>query len=82
MGGLHAVALGAHDFSDVLIGEVALIFIHPKMDQAIVDPAFLPLEYHQVFSDRLGFQPNLSILDLIFNLGPDSLSYLQACLKI
>jgi len=57
-------------------------FIHPKKDQAIADPAFLPLEYHQVFSDRLGFQSNLSILDLIFNLGPDSLSYLRACLKI
>jgi len=57
-------------------------FIHPKMDQAIEDPAFLPLEYHQVFSDRLGFQSNLSILDLIFNLGPDSLCYLRACLKI
>lgn len=56
-------------------------FIHPKMDQAIVDPAFLPVEYHQVFSDRLGFQPRLSILDLIFNLGPDSLSYLRTCLK-
>jgi len=56
-------------------------FIHPKKDQAVVDPGFLPQEYHQVFSDRLGFRPNLSILDLIFNLGPDSLSYLHACLK-
>jgi hypothetical protein len=56
-------------------------FIHPKKDQAAADPGFLPLEYHQVFSDRLGFRPNLSILDLIFNEGPDALSYLRACLK-
>ena len=56
-------------------------FIHPKKDQAEADPGFLPLEYHQVFSDRLGFRPNLSILDLIFNLGPESLSYLHRCLK-
>ena len=56
-------------------------FIHPKKDQAIVDPGFYPLEYHQVFSDRLGFRPNLSILDLIFNEGPEALSYLRACLK-
>jgi hypothetical protein len=56
-------------------------FIHPKKDQAVADPGFLPLEYHQVFSDRLGFRPNLSILDLIFNLGPESLSYLHACLR-
>jgi len=57
-------------------------FIHPKKDQAVEDPAFLPQEYNQVFSDRLGFHPNLSILDLIFNVGPESLAYLHACLKI
>ena len=56
-------------------------FIHPKKDQAVEDPGFLPEEYQQVFSDRLGFHPNLSILDLIFNVGPESLSYLNACLK-
>lgn len=37
---------------------------------------FLP-EYVQVFSSRLGFNPNLSILDLIFNLGPEAGIYLD-----
>jgi hypothetical protein len=32
--------------------------------------------YYQVFSDRFGFLPNLSIVDLIFNNGPESLSVL------
>ena len=56
-------------------------FIHPKKDQAAADPDFLPREYRQVFSDRLGFRANLSILDLIFNTGPESLAYLYACIK-
>jgi len=34
-------------------------------------------EYYQVFSYRFGFVSGLSILDLIFNVGPDSLSYLS-----
>lgn len=33
--------------------------------------------YHQVFEDKHGFIPNLSILDLLFNLGPESLGYLK-----
>ena len=33
-------------------------------------------EYHQVFEDRMPFNPNVSILDLLFNLGPETASYL------
>ena len=32
-----------------------------------------------MFQDRLGFLPNLSIADLLFNMGPESLLVLQAC---
>lgn len=32
--------------------------------------------YYQVFADRHGFLPNLSCVDLLFNLGPDTAAYL------
>lgn len=32
--------------------------------------------YYQVFSERYGFIPGLSALDLLFNEGPDAVSYL------
>ncbi|MGC6438819.1 MAG: WbqC family protein [Flavobacteriaceae bacterium] len=34
--------------------------------------------YIQVFQNKFGYLNNLSILDLLFNLGPDTLRYLEA----
>ena len=78
---LHIPVVLSKEFSPVLSVQDPRHFIHPKMDQAAADPGFHPVEYHQVFADRLGFRANLSILDLIFNEGPDALSYLQRSLK-
>ncbi len=33
--------------------------------------------YYQLFSDRHGFMPDLSIVDLLFNMGPESILYLN-----
>lgn len=51
--------------------------IHPKKDFSLEDPDFSPQSYYQVFQERLGFLPNLSIIDLLFNMGPESLLVLQ-----
>ncbi len=37
---------------------------------------FISKEYPQVFGEGTGFVPGLSIIDLIFNSGPDSTGYL------
>lgn len=37
---------------------------------------FQPRTYYQVFSARHGFIPHLSIVDLLFNMGPESVLYL------
>lgn len=34
--------------------------------------------YYQVFAHKHGFLPDLSVIDLIFNLGPESVLYLQS----
>ena len=51
--------------------------IHLKKDFTLEDTAFSPQPYYQVFQERLGFLPNLSIIDLLFNMGPESLLVLQ-----
>ena len=40
------------------------------------DPDFMPKKYWQVFQHKHGFLPNLSILDLLFCMGPESIFYL------
>jgi hypothetical protein len=50
--------------------------ISPK-EKTPEDPHFHPASYTQVFSDNLGFFPNLSMLDLLFNEGPNSYSLLK-----
>ena len=54
--------------------------IHPKTSKAKKDFEFNPEIYTQVFGDKHGFIPNLSILDVIFNLGPEGFDYLESCL--
>ena len=53
------------DFRDVINAK------HPKPDADFEAKA-----YWQVFQHKHGFQPNLSILDLLFNMGPESVFYL------
>ena len=45
--------------------------IRPKLDFSS-DTSFQAIPYYQVFAQRLGFLPNLSIVDLLFNMGPES----------
>ena len=48
--------------------------INPKHPEA--DPDFEPKPYYQVYQQKHGFLPNLSILDLLFNMGPEGIFYL------
>ena len=51
--------------------------IHPKRADTILSSLGLERPYYQVFADRFGFMPDLSVLDLLFNEGPDALLWLK-----
>lgn len=57
--------VGVTDYRDV---------IRPK--NPLPDDRFQPRRYYQVSEQKHGFQPNLSILDLLFNEGPEAVLYL------
>ena len=48
--------------------------IRPK--HPLPDPSFVPRPYYQVYKQKFGFLPNLSILDLLFNEGNEAVLYL------
>ena len=54
-----------HDFREAITPK------HPAPD-----PDFTLRRYYQVYEAKHGFQPNLSILDLLFNMGPESIFWL------
>lgn len=56
---------------DLLPNEDKRFLLKPKDTERLNLPTYI-----QVFSDQYPFSENLSILDLIFNLGPEAESYL------
>ncbi len=51
--------------------------IHPKNSENELSKHFLPYPYMQVFQEKHGFQPGLSVLDLLFCEGPAALGIIE-----
>ena len=51
--------------------------IHPKRPNKILLDLDLEKPYFQVFARKYGFKSDLSIMDLLFNEGPDSIMFLK-----
>lgn len=46
------------------------------------DPRFIPKSYYQVFQEKFGFLENLSVYDLLFNMGNESILILRDSYKL
>lgn len=67
-------------FADTYIkthpGSSADLRVVNRMKKDATKPGFP--EYYQLFSDRNGFMPNLSVLDLLFAEGPYTMAWIKA----
>lgn len=63
---------GLHDYRQA---------INPKKRLQKPDRRFYPVRYQQVFAEKFGFIPNLIVLDLLFNEGPNSHHILQESIQ-
>lgn len=59
---------GVEDYREIL---------HPKRPNTVLKDLGLEKPYFQVFARKYGFTSDLSIMDLLFNEGPDSILYLK-----
>ena len=51
--------------------------IHPKRPDTVLRDLALEKPYFQVFAQKYGFLSNLSVMDLLFNEGPDAILWLK-----
>lgn len=70
-----------NEFHLDIVGEDYRSKISPKIDRKLADLYFDSIPYYQVFDQRFGFTENLSILDLLFNMGNESLIILNKSIK-
>lgn len=75
-------ATPTNDFEEVPEGTLNFREIISPKNKTNIDAAFHPMEYTQVFTEKFGFSPNLSILDLLFNEGPNAFTILENSLKL
>jgi hypothetical protein len=56
--------------------------IQPVVKPEKADPYYQAIPYYQVFAQKWGFEPNLSIIDLLFNMGPEASLVLQRMVHV
>jgi len=67
------------DYEKIALDSIDLRnFIPFKKDN--IDVNFRAMSYFQVFDDRQAFEPNLSVIDVLFALGPETKAHLRNCL--
>lgn len=69
------------DFEEVPAGTLNFRDIISPKNKNLPDLAFQPHQYTQVFTEKFGFLPNLSILDLLFNEGPNADTILEQSMQ-